>query len=50
MVSNIRYFTRRMAEEESRAARAITPAAAARHAQLAQSFRQRLEACAGARA
>jgi hypothetical protein len=42
MTSNAFYFARRAAEEESRAARAITQAAAHRHAQLARSFRQKL--------
>ena len=44
MVSNAFYFARRAAEEEARAARALTEAAAERHAQLARSFRQKLEA------
>ena len=42
MVSNKRYFARRAAEEETRAARALTKAAAERHSQLAMSFRQKL--------
>ena len=44
MVSNSFYFARRLAEEESRAARAVTPAAAERHHQLARTFRKKLEA------
>lgn len=41
MESNGRYYSRRAAEEASRAARAITPEAQARHRQLASLFATR---------
>lgn len=43
MVSNARYFARRAAEEEAKAARALTERSAERHRQFARSFRDRLQ-------
>ena len=42
MVSNARYFARRAAEEEAKAARALTENSAERHLQFARFFRDRL--------
>jgi hypothetical protein len=45
MVSNLRYYQRRAAEERSAAARAITPQARDWHSKLAKDFAARAEAC-----
>lgn len=45
MVSNLRYYQRRAAEERSAAARAITPQAREWHSKLARDFAARAEAC-----
>ena len=45
MVSNLRYYQRRAAEERTAAARAITPQAREWHSKLAQDFAARAEAC-----
>jgi hypothetical protein len=46
MVSNARYFARRAAEEEAKAARALTDKSAERHRQFAEFFRSRLQEAA----
>jgi hypothetical protein len=46
MVSNLRYYQRRAAEERTAAARAITPQAREWHSKLARDFAARAEACA----
>ena len=38
MESDFRYYSRRAAEEERRAAKAVTPAARQRHLELAELF------------
>ena len=38
MESDFRYYSRRAAEEQCRAARAVTPEARARHSELANLF------------
>lgn len=43
MVSNHRFYSRRAAEELSRASRALTMEAQARHRQLAESFARRAQ-------
>lgn len=43
MESDHRYYARRAAEEERRAAHAITPAARQRHRELAQLFAHKAE-------
>lgn len=43
MESDHRYYTRRAAEEERRATRAITPAARDRHRELAEMFHRKAE-------
>jgi hypothetical protein len=43
MVSNARYFARRAAQEEMKAAQALTSASAERHRQFAELFRERLQ-------
>ncbi|MDP9413121.1 MAG: hypothetical protein M3Q08_03300 [Pseudomonadota bacterium] len=43
MVSNHRFYARRAAEEQSRAARAMTSDAREWHQQLAESFAQRAQ-------
>lgn len=45
MVSNLRYYQRRAAEERTAAARAVTPQAREWHQKLAQDFAARAEAC-----
>ena len=48
MVSNLRYYQRRAAEERIAAARAITPQARDWHSKLAKDFAARAEACSAA--
>lgn len=43
MESDYRYYSRRAAEESQRAGRAVTPAARARHLELADLFSKRAE-------
>jgi len=45
MVSTLRYYQRRAAEERTAAARAITPQAREWHSKLAKDFAARAEAC-----
>ena len=45
MVSNLRYYQRRAAEERIAAARSVTPQAREWHSKLAQDFAARGEAC-----
>lgn len=46
MESNLRYYARRVTEEQQAAARALTPQAQERHRTLAESFSRRLQECA----
>jgi len=48
MESNARYYSRRAIEERMKAQRAITEAAKAWHAKLAEDFAQRATDCASA--
>jgi hypothetical protein len=45
MESNLRYYARRVMEEQLAATRAITPQARERHRTLAESFSRRLAEC-----
>jgi hypothetical protein len=45
MESNMRYYSRRVIEEQMAATRAITPQARERHRTLAESFSRRLAEC-----
>ncbi len=45
MVSKLRYYLRRAAEERTAAIRSITPQARDRHQQLAQDFAAKAQAC-----
>lgn len=45
MESNLRYYSRRVIEEQMAAARALTPQAQERHRTLAESFSRRLQEC-----
>ena len=45
LVSNLRYYQRRAAEERTAAARAVTPQAREWHSKLARDFAERAESC-----
>ena len=45
MESNLRYYSRRVIEEQMAASRALTPQAQERHRSLAESFSRRLLEC-----
>ena len=50
MVSNLRYYQRRAAEERVAAARAVTPQAREWHSKLYKDFAARAEACTASNA